>query len=290
MLPGSFQPTVSVCIPVYNGEAYLAETIRSVLDQTYGDFELVLLDNNCSDRSPEIMRSFSDPRIRIERNAETLPQPRNWRVCVDHTRAPLIKVLCADDVLHPRCLELQTQPLLDDPGLAVVASRRHMIDEQSRVIVPRRGLSGLIGVHNASEVARKVVRNGANPIGEVGNVMFRRADFMAIGGWREDRPLVMDVDCFVRLLQFGEFLGQPEALAAFRIGGSSISAERMDEIYAAQRALTEELGESPEYDVRGLDVTIGRALAPFGRMRRSLLFAMSGLAAKRDARRESVTT
>ncbi|MCW0215351.1 MAG: glycosyltransferase family 2 protein [Pseudonocardia sp.] len=286
MLPGSFTPTVSVCIPVYNGETYLAETIRSVLDQTYGDFELVLLDNNCSDRSPEIMRSFTDPRIRIERNTETFPQPRNWNICVGHTRAPLVKMLCADDLLHPRCLELQVQPLLDDPGLAVVACRRHMIDEQSRVIVPRRGLSGLIGVHSAADVARKVVRNGANPIGEVGNVMFRRADFMAIGGWREDRQLVMDIDCFIRLLEYGEFLGQPETLAAFRIGSNSVTSDLMDEIYEAQRAMTEELGETPAYEVSGLDVRIGRTLAPLGRMRRTMLFKMSDLAARRDGRRE----
>jgi len=53
-------PSVSVCIPVYNGETYLGETIRSVLDQTYGDFELVILDNGSTDKSGQIARSFGD--------------------------------------------------------------------------------------------------------------------------------------------------------------------------------------------------------------------------------------
>jgi glycosyltransferase involved in cell wall biosynthesis len=177
-------PSVSVCLPVYNGERFLAETIRSVLDQTYRDFELVVLDNASTDRSGAIARSFGDPRIRIERNRETLPQAENWNRIVELARGPLVKVVCADDLLHPRCLELQVAPMDADPGLAVVAARRHMIDEQSRVIVPRRGLKGLIGVHTGVEVARRVVRSGSNPIGESNNVLFRRDDFFTVGGGR----------------------------------------------------------------------------------------------------------
>jgi hypothetical protein len=71
-------------------------------------------------------------------------------------RAPLIKLVCADDLLHPRCLEYQVGPMEADPGLAVVAARRHMIDERSRVLVPRRGLIGLTGVRSSVEVARHV--------------------------------------------------------------------------------------------------------------------------------------
>ncbi|NMI00322.1 glycosyltransferase [Pseudonocardia sp. K10HN5] len=281
------QPSVSVCIPVYNGERFLAETIRSVLDQTYRDFELVLLENASTDASFDIMRSFSDPRIRIERNPSTLSQPDNWNRAVELCRAPLIKLVCADDLLHPRCLEFQVGPMEADPGLAVVAARRHMIDEQSRVIVPRRGLAGLLGVRTSVEVARRVVRNGANPIGEPGNVLFRREHFFAAGGWREDRRFIMDLDLWMRLLQYGEFLGLPETLAAFRIGRGSVSAENEQEIYDEQRLLIEELGESAHFQVRGLDLQVGRLLAPAGRARRQALFAISKLSARRDDRKQS---
>ena len=67
---------MSVCIPVYNGEQFLAETIRSVLDQTYRDFELVVLDNASTDDSGRIARSFGDARIRVEINPTTIPSPR----------------------------------------------------------------------------------------------------------------------------------------------------------------------------------------------------------------------
>ncbi|MCY7342676.1 MAG: glycosyltransferase [Pseudonocardia sp.] len=277
-------PSVSVCIPVYQGERFLAETIRSVLDQSFRDLELVILDNASTDTSGEIARSFGDPRIRVERNATTVSQADNWNRVVQLCRAPLVKLVCADDLLHPRCLELQVGPMEADPGLAVVASRRHMIDEQSRVIVPRRGLAGLIGVRTGMEVARRVVRNGANPVGEPGGVLFRREDFFTVGGWRADRTFVMDLDLWMRLLQYGEFLGLPETLAAFRIGLGSVSADNEQAIYDDQRALIEELGESDFYKVRAVDLAVGRMLAPAGRARRRALFAVSKLSTRGDDR------
>jgi len=282
-------PSVSVCIPVYRGGQFLAETIRSVLDQTYRDFELVILDNASPDDSGRIARSFGDHRIRIETNASTLPQPENWREAVRLCRAPLIKLVCADDLLHPRCLEYQVGPMEADPGLAVVAARRHMIDERSRVLVPRRGLTGLTGVRSSVEVARHVVRNGANPIGEPGGVLFRRAHYFAVGGWRPDHRFVMDLDLWIRLLQQGEFLGLPETLAAFRIGQESLSAEHESTIYAEQKAYIEELGATPHLQVRASDVLMGRMRAPLGRARRRALFRMSRSAARRDERLQHAT-
>jgi glycosyltransferase involved in cell wall biosynthesis len=274
-------PSVSVCIPVYKGERFLGETMRSVLDQTYRDFELVVLDNASPDRSGAIARSFGDRRVRVERNSKVLSQPENWNRAIQLCRAPLVKLVCADDLIHPRCLEMEVAPMEADPGLALVAARRHMIDEQSRVIVPRRGLSGLVGVHSGVDVARRVVRNGANPIGEPGGVLFRRENFMAAGGWRADRTFIMDLDLWMRLLQYGEFLGLPETLAAFRIGRGSVSAENEEAIYREQRLLISELGDSSLFQVRGIDLALSRFFAPVGRARRRFLFAISRRAAKR---------
>jgi glycosyltransferase involved in cell wall biosynthesis len=149
------RPRVSVCIPVYNGERFLAETIRSVLDQTYRDFELVVLDNASTDATGRIARSFGDPRVRVETNPSTIVQPENWRAAVRLCRAPLIKLLCADDLLHPRCLEYQVGPMVADPGLAVVAARRHMVDERSRAgPSPRPGRSDRRALQRGGRPAR----------------------------------------------------------------------------------------------------------------------------------------
>jgi glycosyltransferase involved in cell wall biosynthesis len=277
-------PTVSVCIPVYNGERFLAETMRSVLDQTYRDFELVVLDNASTDGTGRIARSFGDSRVRVETNPSTITQPENWQEAVWRCRGSLIKLVCADDLLHPRCLEYQVGPMEADPGLAVVAARRHMIDECSRVLVPRRGLGGLTGVRSSAEVGRRVVRNGANPIGEAAGVLFRREHYFAVGGWRPEWRWVMDLDLWLRLLQHGEFLGLPETLAAFRIGRTSLTADNEAAIYAEQKAYLEELGTWPYLQVRPIDLFVGRMQAPAGRLRRRVLFALSSRAARRDDR------
>ena len=275
-------PHVSVCIPVYNGATYLAETMRSVLDQTYRDFELVVLDNASTDGTGAVARSFGDARVRVETNPVTLPQVENWRAVVPLCRAPLIKVLCADDLLHPRCLEYQVGPMDADPGLSVVAARRHMIDEHSRVLVPRRGLGGLTGIRSSVEVARRVVRNGGNPIGEVGGVLFRREHYFAVGGWRARWNWVCDLDLWIQLLQQGEFLGLPETLAAFRIGRGSLTSENDAALHAQQLEYLEELAATPHLQVRGVDLAVGRAAAKAARLRRRALYRLSDRAARRD--------
>ena len=162
-----------------------------------------------------------------------------------------------------------------DPGLALVAARRHMIDEGSRVLAPRRGLAGLTGVRSSTEVARRVVRSGANPIGEPGGVLFRREHYVAVGGWRPERRHAMDLDLWMRLLQCGEFLGLPETLAAFRVVRQSLSADNEAGVYEHQKAIMAELAASPHLQVRRLDSTLGRMTAPTGRLRRRVLFGMS---------------
>ena len=120
-------------------------------------------------------------------------------------------------------------------------------------------------MRSSVEVARHVVRSGANPIGEPGGVLFRREHYFAVGGWRPDHRFVMDLDLWIRLLQHGEFLGLPETLAAFRIGRESLSADNEATIYAEQKAYIEELGATPHLQVRASDLAHGadaRAAGP----------------------------
>ena len=276
---------MSVCIPVYRGEAFLAETIRSVLRQTYGNYELVVLDNASTDETRWIARSFDDPRIRIVTNTTTIPQPDNWRKAVELCRAPLVKLVCADDLLYPQCLEHQVAAMAADPGLALVAARRDMIDESGHVLARGRGLRGLGGVRSGVQVARRVVRSGANPIGEPGGVLFRRADYVSVGGWHGDRRFAMDLDLWIRLLARGRFLGLAETLAAFRVGAHSLSAANDASIYEDQRALVDQMVATPRLRVRLVDRAIGRLGAPSGRLRRRLLFALSARTSRRSGPR-----
>lgn len=275
-------PRVSVCIPVYQGEQFLEETIRSVLAQTYRNYELVILDNASTDGTSRIARSFDDPRIRIETNQTTLSLSENWRRAVELCRAPLIKLLCADDLLLLRCLETQVPHMDADPRLALIATRRNMIDENSRIVVAHRGLKGLTGRRSGVEVARRVVRSGTNPIGEPGGVMFRRADYLAVGGWNPSRRWAMDLDLWIRLLERGDLFGQPETLAAFRLGARSLSAENDAQIYQDQTAIMDQITATSQLHIRKVDRAAARIGAPMGRLRRRVLFALSEHTSRRD--------
>lgn len=279
-VPG-LAPAVSVVAAITDGDEHLGETIGSVLDQTERDFELVLFDNASRDRTFEVMRSFSDPRIRITRSGERLPRSEARNRALRFSSGELVKTIVDGDLLHPRCLELQSQPLLDDPGLALVAARRHVVDDRSRVLVPRRGLNGLIGTRSGDEVARKIVRGRANLIGDACNVLFRRESIDAAGGWRGRRDELLDLDCWLRLLHHGDFLGRPEPLAAVRMNGVPGQPGYADRVAGEHHAIVAELSGSSAYQVRVADRAIGAVTAPLGALRRAGLGIVAGRSAKR---------
>ncbi|NKQ52807.1 glycosyltransferase [Amycolatopsis sp. K13G38] len=280
------RPEVAVCVPAYQAELYLAGTLRSVLAQSFRDFELVVVDNASTDRTAEILREFDHPRLRVVRNDRVLPLAENWNKAVAATRAPLVKLVCADDLLHPRCLEKQYAVLAGDPGIALVCSRRTMINEESRPLSRNRGLRGLTGRHASQDVVRKIVRHGGNPLGEPGGALFRRADFDAVGGFDSRWRFPMDLDLWVRLLQRGDFYGLADSLAAFRISRGSISAALEDTGFVEQRSLTGEMAAAPHWRVRRRDRLVGAAKAPGARLRRQALF----LAARAQGRRAGAET
>lgn len=271
-------PAVSVCVPVYKGEEHLAATIDSVLAQTFTDFELVVLDNASPDRSGEIAASYDDPRIRLLTNPSVLPLTENWNTAVRAARAPLVKLLPDDDLLHPRCLELQVAALAADPGLAVVMARRHLVDGHGRMIVPGVSLRGLLGPRTRTQVLRRVVRSGANPLGATCAATFRRTAFDATDGFSAEKVFVADLDLLVALTAHGGFLGQRAALAGYRVVPTAVFAEAGRAQFRVQEELLHDLAAAPESGVRWIDTALGRLGARLAWRRRHLAERLAGRA------------
>jgi len=91
----------------------------------------------------------------------------------------------------------------------------------------------------------------------------------------------MDLDLWIRLLSRGRFLGQAATLAAFRVGGQSLSADNDVLIYGDQRAIVDQLSATPRLRVRPVDRAVGRLGAHTGRLRRLLLFALAARTSRR---------
>jgi GT2 family glycosyltransferase len=266
----------SICIPAYQAEAHLAETLDSVLASDADGLEIVVLDNASTDRTAKILNGYKDPRIRRFRNDQVLPIAENWNRAVQLSTGELIKVVCADDVIRPDSVRRQAEILATDPGIALVGSRRHLIDDSGSIVVADRGLFRLLGRHDGASVAAQVVRSGGNPLGESAGLTFRRKDFDAVGGFDGRLVFPMDLDLWVRLLRYGDFVGVPETMAAFRASTTSLSSERSRKQYLEARELTRQIAADPEWHVGAIDKMIGRVGAPLARLRREIVFRMSG--------------
>lgn len=122
------QPLVSVVTPVYNTEKYLAESIESVLAQTYKNWEYVIINNCSTDRSLEIARHYAqkDTRIRIHNNAEFLNQMQNANHAMRQIslKSKYCKVVHADDWLFPECLPRMVEVAEAHPSIGIVGAYR----------------------------------------------------------------------------------------------------------------------------------------------------------------------
>jgi len=102
----SASPAVTVGVPVYNAEQYLAQTLRSILSQTFTSFELVISDNASTDGTPAICAGFArtDPRVRYVRQARNIGAPRNYNALVALARGRYLKWSSSNDLIEPQFL------------------------------------------------------------------------------------------------------------------------------------------------------------------------------------------
>jgi glycosyltransferase involved in cell wall biosynthesis len=256
-------PLVSVCIPAYRGGAVLGRTIESVLRQTLGDFELIIIDDNSPDDTVRVVESFRDPRVRLLRNQSNLGPEGNWSRCLTEARGRYFKLLPQDDVLDPECLAKQVAVLQNDSDeqLALVFCARRVIDAKDRDVVTR-GYPGSGGGRIASQdVIRQCARRGTNLLGEPGAVLFRLSIARRVGRFDASCAYVVDLDYWYRLLQHGDAYYLPERLAAFRVSSGSWSVAIGARQYDDFRRFLEKYRSLPQYGLGAFDVLVGKTMA-----------------------------
>lgn len=128
MEPLPSEPLVSVITPVYNGEQFLSECIESVLDQSYQNWDYVLVDNCSTDGTRGIGRRYADddPRIQCVHYEEHLDIIANWNRALRHVaeQARYVKILHADDLLFPDCLARMVRLAEANPNVGLVGAYR----------------------------------------------------------------------------------------------------------------------------------------------------------------------
>lgn len=213
-------PLVSVCIPVYNGGHCISQTIKNVLEQTFEDFELIIVNDNSKDNTEEVVRSFTDNRIKYYKNSENIGMVPNWNKSVCYASGKFIKLLCADDLIEKNCLELQSNALKDNPKVVLVTCNTNVIDSNNNILMLRKNFKRE-GLYNGTDVAKKSLINGQNMFGESSVVMYRRDILILAGNYDNDFWYSPDWDFSIRTLYYGDLYFIDKVLASFRLSPTS---------------------------------------------------------------------
>lgn len=187
-------PLISVCIPVFNGEKYISESIDSVLRQTEKNFELLVVDNCSTDRTLEIVDSFNDSRIKVVKNAFNLGSTRNFNRCIELARGEYFVLLPHDDILMPTMLDTFSKALVADPGIGLAYSSYYIINENGERINFRM-VNPEDKIMSSKEAIKEFIIHG-NP---VQCAMVRRKLFSYLGSFDTSFTPWCDVDLWCRI-------------------------------------------------------------------------------------------
>jgi glycosyltransferase involved in cell wall biosynthesis len=214
---------VSVCIPVFNCQEFIEYSIRSVLNQSFKDFELIIIDNCSTDKTLAIIESFSDPRLKLHQNSENIGFCGNWNLCLKLAKGQYVKILPADDLIEVNCLEQQVQILEIHQGVSLVACSRKIINESNKFLFVNNGLKP--GVYTLQKAMRACALNGGNPIGEPGGCLFRREVIDKGHKFVCESLYCIDLNFWSDVLKYGNLLKSNELLAGFRLNRGSSSVK-----------------------------------------------------------------
>ncbi len=190
---------VSVCVPTYNGAAFIEETLRSIVNQSYQDFELLIVDDGSTDNTLEIVRSFSDPRIQVHCNPERLGIPANWNRCLDLASGEFVCVFHQDDEMQPDNLERKVQLLSADPTLGFVHSAVETLVDESAPTSFANWIEDATEdtVFDGVEYFRTLLLRGNRVCAPT--VMARRHALLEQGGFDRDLSFACDYAMWLRL-------------------------------------------------------------------------------------------
>lgn len=244
-------PVISVIMPVYNVEAYIAEAIESVLAQTMANFELLIIDDGGDDRSIEIASGYHDPRIRIISQCNRgLAGARNSGI--RHARADLIAFLDSDDRWVPEKLMLHMIHMKASPNVGLSYAGSRFIDEQG---VPLRQAQRpkVNNITPAHIFCRNPVGNGSAPVirrSALDHVAFSHpTDTGRICYFDESFRQSEDIEMWMRLALLGncKFEGIDAELTQYRIAAGGLSANVTRQFESWQRMLAKIEGYAPEF-------------------------------------------
>lgn len=223
-------PPISVLMAVYNAEAYLNKAIDSILNQTFKDFEFIIINDGSTDASAEILASYQDERIISLHNEQNIGLSASLNQGLHVARGEYLARMDADDISMPERLDKQVAYMEKHPELGVLGTGIDHIDHTGQHI------SQQINPAQHNEIVWTFLFG--NPLVHP-TVMMRRELILEAGGYRLKGP-AQDRELWLRLLGKTRFANLDACLLAYRTHSSSVTAHRR----ASRRAREKQFDET----------------------------------------------
>jgi len=234
-------PQVSVVVKSYNHAAYVAQTIQSILDQSFQDFEIVVTDDGSTDGTADVVRRFVDPRIQLQAFDENRGISIAMNETISRARGEFIAILNSDDFALPGRLERQVDFLRENRDIAGVFGLPRTVDESGN---PTESFFDFAFPFSLPDLSRTTLLRHfffrCNFLCAP-TAMIRRAIYTELGAYDPRLTNLQDFDMWVRMCADHKIHIMREELTAFRIraGNRNMSAPRRDTLLRTQFELAQ---------------------------------------------------
>lgn len=214
----NMDPIVSIVTCAYNASAFIQECIESILQQTFEDFEWIILDDASTDDTYEIIEKYKDKRIRLYKNEKNLDIPKSLNRAIPYAKGMYIARIDADDIALPNRLEKQIEYFRNNSTVDILASTIQRIDENKNYLSDWKE-----DIKNISHEQIITTLAKTNCIGN-SSIMIK-ADVLKKHMYNETLEYSEDYELWLRLANQGyRFFKIPEPLVLYRIHDSSITS------------------------------------------------------------------
>ncbi|OYU27327.1 MAG: hypothetical protein CFE41_11655 [Burkholderiales bacterium PBB2] len=222
-------PVVSVVMPVFNGAAFLAQAIDSVLAQTFENFELLVIDDGSSDESAAIAEAYTDPRLKLLRNDGNKGLPLTRNRGVELARGEFVAFLDSDDIALPQRLERQLAYFKEHPALVGLGASVVNTDARGAVISGTMACPGSPAFCQAMLLFRTYFHTST--------FMARRQALLA-HPFDLEIGLAEDYDVYLRMSKAGEVMNLTDVLVQYRVHGHNITSTKRSALLAALNTIS----------------------------------------------------
>ncbi len=217
-----YSPSISIILSTWNGAEFLSKSIESVLEQTYKNFEFIIVDDGSTDRTPEILRDYAkrDPRIKIITNDENIGLTKSLNKAIRVAHGKYIARQDADDISLPQRLEKQIEYLLNHPEIKVLGTFGYLIAQEAKIL-------GKEIVPVSSQAIKKTLIK-RNPFIH-SSVMIEKEIIDKIGRYNERFKTSQDYELWFRILRVARGQNLPLFLVKKRYRPTMISFSKNKE-------------------------------------------------------------